>query len=70
MDEKKIVNDLAGRRRQLNISQRALGERIGISRNHIGRIERHELSPTLGAITRMAEAFDMDLELKEKPSED
>lgn len=70
MDEKKIIDVLAGRRRQLNISQRALGERIGMSRNHIGRIERHELSPTLGVVTRMVEALDMDMELKEKPDRD
>ena len=70
MDDRKIIDYLAGRRRQLNISQEELGRRIGMSRNHIGRMERHVINPTFGVVVRICEALDISLVLQEKPEQD
>lgn len=62
-----IIDYLAGRRRQLRISQEELGKRVGFSRNHIGKIERHATNPTFASVVRMCEALEIDINLTEKP---
>ncbi len=41
-------------RKGLKISQEELAERIGIHRNHMGRIERGETNPPLPLIEKIA----------------
>lgn len=50
-------------REQQALSQEELGIRTGLHRNHVGEIERAELSPTLKSIELIAKALDV------KPSE-
>jgi transcriptional regulator with XRE-family HTH domain len=40
-----------------NISQERLGQLTGLHRNHVGQIERGEMSPTLKSIELIADAF-------------
>jgi len=50
-------------RQEQGISQEALGHLSGLHRNHVGEIERGELSPTVDSIDLLAKA------LKVRPSE-
>jgi transcriptional regulator with XRE-family HTH domain len=44
-------------RQEQQISQEELGHRTGLHRNHVGEIERAELSPTLSSVEVLAEAL-------------
>jgi transcriptional regulator with XRE-family HTH domain len=44
-------------RRERGVSQEELGNRAGLHRNHVGQIERGELSPTLDTIEAIANAL-------------
>ena len=44
-------------RHEHGLSQEALGEQSGLTRNYIGMIERGETSPTLDAVEAIAKAF-------------
>lgn len=44
-------------RRERGVSQEELGQRAGLHRNHVGQIERGELSPTLDTIDVIANAL-------------
>jgi DNA-binding XRE family transcriptional regulator len=48
-----VVKDL---RRKQHLSQEHFGYASGLHRNHIGQIERAELSPSLGVLLRVADA--------------
>lgn len=45
------------RRAAACLSQEALGDRAGLTRNYIGKIERGEASPTLNAVEAIARVF-------------
>lgn len=44
-------------RQELKISQEEFGSRIGVSRNHVGRIERGETSPPLPLVEKITKAL-------------
>ena len=46
---------------QLGISQEALGERAGLHRTYVGRLERGELNPSLHNILRLAAGLGVDV---------
>lgn len=48
-------------RGQLGISQEALGERAGLHRTYVGRLERGELNPSLHNILRLAAGLGVDV---------
>jgi XRE family transcriptional regulator, regulator of sulfur utilization len=50
-------------RQEKGVSQEDLGHLSGLHRNHVGQIERGELSPTIDSVELIAKA------LKVKPSE-
>jgi transcriptional regulator with XRE-family HTH domain len=50
-------------RDEQQVSQEQLGQMTGLHRNHVGQIERAEMSPTLRSIELIATALDR------KPSE-
>lgn len=49
------------RKKELKISQEELASRIGIHRNHMGRIERGETNPPLPLIEKIARALSTPL---------
>lgn len=56
------VNKIFGKRvkrvrKQMKISQEELAEKIGISRNHMGRIERGEGNTSLVKASKIAKAL-------------
>lgn len=57
-------NIIRDRRIELGLSQGALGERIGMSRQWIVRFENgHAGVATIEHVTRLAEALDLDVQL-------
>jgi transcriptional regulator with XRE-family HTH domain len=44
-------------RQERQLSQEELGHRTGLHRNHVGEIERAELSPTLNSVEVLADAL-------------
>lgn len=44
-------------RKKIGISQEELAERVGVHRNHIGRIERGETNPSLPLIQKIAKVL-------------
>lgn len=48
-------------RRQKKISQEELAARVGVHRNHMGRIERGESTPPLYRIEKIAKALGIDI---------
>lgn len=48
-------------RRQKKISQEELAARVGVHRNHMGRIERGESNPPLYRIEKIAKVLGVDI---------
>lgn len=46
-------------RKQMNLTQEELAERIGVARNHIGNIENARTSVSLDVLFSLAEVFDI-----------
>lgn len=57
--EKNFPNRLKQLRKQHNLSQSQLAERVNLHYNHIGRYERGQSRPTSDALSRLAEALDV-----------
>lgn len=49
-----IGNRIRSIREELNLSQMAFAEMIGVSREHIGRIERNPKQPSLDVLTSIS----------------
>lgn len=64
MEHEQVIDFIAGRRRQLKISQKELGEAIGVSANHISRIETHKQNPSFDVVMRMCKELDLQLEIR------
>ncbi len=52
------------------LSQRALGEQLGMSQPQIARIEIGEHTPTLDTLCRICDALGLEMELRIGPRED
>ena len=50
----RVVREL---RLEQGLSQEELGNRTGLHRNHVGQVERGELSPTLTSVDVLAETL-------------
>ena len=55
-----FATQLRKRRNANGWSQEEMGEQSGLTRNHIGNIERGEYSPTLETVEKIAKAFEID----------
>lgn len=57
-----IIERLAIKRTQLDLSQEKLAELCNLHRNYIGNIERGEKRPSLETLIKIAKAMNMKLE--------
>ena len=64
MKEKELGKMLKSMRLKKDLSAEALSRKSGVSAMHIGRIERGETSPTLGALNKIASGLDVDMTLE------
>jgi len=53
----KFGNKVQKRRKELGLSQEELAHKIGIHRNHMGRIERGETNPPLSTVSKISKTL-------------
>ncbi len=59
---KKLANRLIERRKQYNLTQDQLGEKTGINRAMIGRIEREDYLPSIPQLEKLFEVLHLTME--------
>lgn len=52
-----VAKVLRMRRHALGLSQEAFAERVGLSKNYVGNLERGEYEPSIGTLTAVAAQF-------------
>jgi transcriptional regulator with XRE-family HTH domain len=52
---------------RLGLTQRQLAEKVGVTRGYVANIELGRANPTLGLVTRVAAALDLEVELAARP---
>lgn len=62
--EEKIINAMIERRKELNISYRGLQRLTGVDSTHLVRIERGEVLPSIGTISKLYNALGLDIEIR------
>ena len=63
MEGRKIYNRIAILRREKSISRKELAEKIGVNFQTIGYLEREEYNPSLDLAFRIAEIFELPIEV-------
>ena len=63
MEGRKIYNRSAILRREKSISRKELAEKIGVNFQTIGYLEREEYNPSLDLAFRIAEIFELPIEV-------
>lgn len=53
----KFGKKIQGTRKRVGISQEKLADKVGVHRNHMGRIERGETNPPLYTVFKIAKAL-------------
>ena len=66
----RILSALQKARNSCQMTQKELALRSGINQANISKIENGIYNPSLAIINRLAEAMDMDLQLKLTPKDD
>jgi DNA-binding XRE family transcriptional regulator len=61
-----IIQSLIARRNELSISQRQLARMIGMQQPAICRLERGDNNITVGTLFKVADALNLDIEIKPK----
>jgi transcriptional regulator with XRE-family HTH domain len=61
VDNHPIGNRLKERRRELELTLKAIEARAGVSATHISEIERGKTSPTIGSLSKIAAALGKDI---------
>lgn len=59
-----ILDSYIALRKKRGITQQEIAERTGMKRTNIARIESGKYAPTIEVLVKLAEALDMDLEIK------
>ena len=62
-----IAQDVADRRQELGLSQRALAELVGTTQSAIARLERGGRPPRIDTLLRIADALECDLTVELNP---
>jgi DNA-binding XRE family transcriptional regulator len=57
----KFGNSVQRARKQMDLSQEELADKIGISRNHMGRIERGEVNISLRLASKITKLLKIEL---------
>ncbi len=60
----KIKRQLISLRKEKGLSQKELAEKIGTKQSAISRLENENYNPSVELLSRIAKAFDKELEIK------
>ncbi|MBR5789392.1 MAG: helix-turn-helix transcriptional regulator [Lachnospiraceae bacterium] len=63
-----IIQAMIDARKELNITQKELSERTGITQADISRIENGTRNPSLSMVKRLAEGLGMQISIEFKPT--
>ena len=63
-----IIQAMIDARKELNITQKELSERTGITQADISRIESGTRNPSLSMVKRLAEGLGMQISIEFKPT--
>lgn len=63
MENRKIYNRIALLRKEKDISRKELAEKIGVNFQTVGYLEREEYNPSLDLAFRIAEVFDLPVDV-------
>jgi transcriptional regulator with XRE-family HTH domain len=63
-----FVNEIKAARQSKGLTQRALGERVGLPQSHISRIENGTVDLQVSSLVAIARALDLELMLIPRPS--
>lgn len=56
-----VIDGLIAKRKELGLTQAALGERVGMKQSAVARIESRRISPTLDTIQALLRAVGLDI---------
>ena len=56
-----VIDSLIAKRKELGLTQSALGARAGMKQSAVARIESRRISPTLDTIQTLLEAVGLDI---------
>ena len=59
----KMISQFIRRRKQLELTQRELGERSGLQQAYIARVENGQTTPRLDTLMRLVTALELELAL-------
>lgn len=61
-----LIEQIIERRKQLNMTQSELGEKVKMSQSQIARVENHATVPRLNTLIALANALGLEVTLSEK----
>ncbi len=62
-----LIESIVRRRKELEMTQKELADKLGTGQAVISRLEGANISPTLASLVKIAEALDSDLHIELKP---
>jgi len=68
--EYRILEELTKLRKEAGLSQTGLAKKVGSRQQVISRMEKHEDSPTLRTLCKLANALDVDIQLVRRQHSD
>lgn len=62
--EKQVAKEIENNRKELNMSQKELADKLNTKQSNIARFESGSYNPTIDTLKRIANAFNKQLEIK------
>lgn len=65
-EEMQLLTSLVQGRKDLGLTQADAGEKLGVKQTQISRVERGMVSPTLATVVKMADLYNLEVQLVPK----
>lgn len=65
-EEMQLLASLVQGRKDQGLTQADAGEKLGVKQTQISRVERGMVSPTLATVVKMADLYDLEVQLVPK----
>lgn len=67
--EYQIIQQVIRARKDKNLTQKALADRVGVKQQEISRLENEKHTPTLSHLIKILDGLDLELKIEEKKTE-